>query len=113
MEAGNYDPYWHRKWFETLRSGEYKQGRAALRREDDSFCCIGVVADMIDPSLWVKAHRVWEWVYPHLESEFYNDANIPNSVARRYGLISWVGVTLNDDGWSFDEIADAYEVMIP
>lgn len=40
------------KWIEALRSGEYKQGYGALRDDDDTFCCLGVLCDVIDPDLW-------------------------------------------------------------
>ena len=34
------------KWVEALRSGKYKQGKSALKK-DDSFCCLGVLCDII------------------------------------------------------------------
>ena len=36
-------------WVQALRSGEYKKGRWALRRQDkgrDKFCCLGVACDL-------------------------------------------------------------------
>lgn len=39
------------RWLEALRSGEYKQGRAYLRK-DDKFCCLGVLCDLIDSTQW-------------------------------------------------------------
>ena len=33
------------KWLAALRSGEYKQGRNALRR-NNNFCCLGVLCDI-------------------------------------------------------------------
>lgn len=34
------------KWVKALRSGEIKQGRGALRSEDGSMCCIGVLGQL-------------------------------------------------------------------
>ena len=34
-----------KKWVEALRSGEYKQGRGALNK-DNKFCCLGVLCDL-------------------------------------------------------------------
>ena len=33
------------RWVAALRSGHYKQGPSALRR-DDRFCCLGVLCDL-------------------------------------------------------------------
>lgn len=33
------------KWLEALRSGNYEQGKGALRRQQ-SFCCLGVLCDL-------------------------------------------------------------------
>jgi hypothetical protein len=34
------------KWLKALRSGKYKQGKFALKRADDTFCCLGVLCDL-------------------------------------------------------------------
>lgn len=39
------------KWTEALRSGKYPQGRLAMKK-DEGFCCLGVLADVIDPDAW-------------------------------------------------------------
>lgn len=39
------------KWLEALRSGKYKQGRQSLR-EADSFCCLGVLCDILNSNGW-------------------------------------------------------------
>lgn len=44
-----------KKWLEALRSGKYKQGVGALRRETlegEKFCCLGVLCDIVDSSMW-------------------------------------------------------------
>lgn len=43
------------KWVKALRSGEYEQGRKRLKQihfDDISYCCLGVLCDLIDPNGW-------------------------------------------------------------
>jgi hypothetical protein len=40
-----------KQWVEALRSGKYPQGRRYLKGET-GFCCLGVLADVIDPEGW-------------------------------------------------------------
>lgn len=42
-------------WLAALRSGEYKQGRKALRTDRGGFCCLGVLCDVIAPDGWGEA----------------------------------------------------------
>ena len=46
------DPELKAKWLEALRSKRYNQGAGALRNREDGFCCLGVLADIRDSSLW-------------------------------------------------------------
>ncbi len=46
-----------RRWTTALRSGEYRQGRENLRVEAGAgrpplYCCLGVLADLLDPDGW-------------------------------------------------------------
>ena len=41
------------KWVRALRSGKYEQATGALRNED-GFCCLGVLCDVYDPDKWVE-----------------------------------------------------------
>lgn len=100
-------------WVEALRSGEYKQGRRALRM-GDRFCCLGVACD-----LYRKHEGGPEWSNP-----FYNGSrdymshggDLPKAV------INWLGIrhadgsnglvslaNLNDRGNTFKEIAGIIE----
>jgi len=45
------NPEIKQKWIEALKSGEYKQTDGKLR-QDNRFCCLGVLCDIIDPSKW-------------------------------------------------------------
>lgn len=40
------------EWIAALRSGKYKQGRAALRNADDTYCCMGVLCDLYNADAW-------------------------------------------------------------
>jgi hypothetical protein len=43
------------KWIKALRSGEYTQGRGALRsttKNGTCYCCLGVLADIVDHDAW-------------------------------------------------------------
>lgn len=41
------------KWIKALRSGDYKQTRGKLSTSHGKgFCCLGVLADVIDPDAW-------------------------------------------------------------
>ena len=69
------------KWVAALRSGDYKQGRNALRTHDDHFCCLGVLCDLavkegavpvptFESPYWrydgiseVPPLAVWQWAY--------------------------------------------------
>lgn len=46
------DPALKAKWLEALRSGKYQQGRGGLRDENNCFCCLGVLMDIVDPTKW-------------------------------------------------------------
>ena len=35
-----------KKWVDALRSGEYTQGRDALKNGDGQYCCLGVLCDL-------------------------------------------------------------------
>ena len=40
------------RWVEALRSGHYKQGKGQLRPTSDSYCCLGVLCDIMNPEGW-------------------------------------------------------------
>lgn len=39
-----------RKWITALRSGKFKQGKRRLKNTDGTFCCLGVLACLVDPT---------------------------------------------------------------
>lgn len=44
------------KWLEALRSGVYPKGIGFMQCEG-TFCCLGVLADLIDPTGWDEANE--------------------------------------------------------
>jgi hypothetical protein len=40
------NPEFKADWLAALRSGEYPQGRGALRNKQGEFCCLGVACDI-------------------------------------------------------------------
>ena len=90
-----------KKWIAALRGGTYRQGKRKLKTSDGAYCCMGV------------AHVIADKV-------IYLGSSVPNiSVWSDYlGLRSRWGshrskdvqlTVLNDEGYSFNEIADELE----
>ena len=104
-------------WLEALRSGKYKQGTYALRDEDNCFCCLGVLCDVIDPVGWtdvtcrssMNSKRVFKHqgasAFPNiqlLEQHFnFSRCDVREKLSKLAGA--------NDGGISFAEIADRIE----
>jgi hypothetical protein len=40
------DPVVKAEWVAALRSGDYRQGKLALRTENAEYCCLGVLCDL-------------------------------------------------------------------
>lgn len=100
------------KWLKALRSGEYQQGKDALR-EGDKFCCLGVLCDLHNK----KYNHYWEY-----DQYLAEDVALPIEVIKWSGLEdcnpqvnSKFGDTLsqaNDDGASFKQIANIIEKQL-
>lgn len=100
-------------WVAALRSGEYKQGRKCLRK-DDRYCCLGVACEL---------HRLheggpeWNLRAVGEHSSYKGEtACLPVSVQRWLGVSTFwgrfAGTTLadvNDKGYPFSKIADLIE----
>jgi hypothetical protein len=41
------------KWADALDSGDYEQTQGALHRKSGGHCCLGVLADIVQPDAWV------------------------------------------------------------
>lgn len=100
------DPEKKAAWIAALRSGHYAQGSGYLRAED-RHCCLGVLADIEDPTAWERdpADNLWHWndctellLTPITEDYFEIDDHAFQELAN-----------LNDLGFTFDQIADLIE----
>lgn len=110
------------EWVTALRSGNYSQS-AGILRDDRGFCCLGVLCDLA-----VKAgvatsieSAIGEGTIAYLDKDALpgstgDVAYLPQSVMK------WAGLTasnpqagddylssLNDNGFSFEKIADVIE----
>ena len=103
---------------EALRSGKYKQGKKALRIKGDFYCCLGVACDVSELGEWGELHR--DQICYNIQCFSYMgiDGVLPKYVMNYYGFITPKGshlihkeslTSLNDKGYSFEQIADIIE----
>ena len=103
-------------WLEALRSGLYKQTRGQLRNEK-GFCCLGVACEVYNIQQRKNHKKQLQYENFHYDEE-YN--TLPNKVKNWLGLTSEDGgyyrgsklkslVVKNDNGTSFNKIADIIE----
>jgi hypothetical protein len=100
-------------WIDALRSGEYKQGRGRLKR-DDAYCCLGVLCDLHRKETGAKW---WRSRDPGVDEYLCSSAALPMQVTCWAGLKQddprTKGVQtlaqLNDSGMDFQTIADIIE----
>lgn len=100
-----------KRWIRWLRETDFEQTDGELR-EDDSFCCLGIACHY---STKMKRKKRFEADKIHYQFTETNDEHygyLPADFRR------WVGLTydeelelmeMNDEGKSFDEIADWLE----
>jgi hypothetical protein len=114
------------EWVAALKSGEYKQGQGALRGEDEKMCCLGVLCEIAvkhgvipAPNKGDDYEKNYEYG-PSRETAFppaavwrdwalmeAPDPMVPKPNPDAEGDIGLAG--LNDDGYTFDQIADLIE----
>ena len=91
------------KWVSALRSGRFKQGKRYLRN-GDKYCCLGVLCSLVRPDETPDS-PVGTWGgYQGLPG-----TDVP------IGLKPYVAralATMNDEGASFEEIANCIEDQI-
>lgn len=108
-------PEIRKQWTAALRSDEFRQATGALR-VDDRHCCLGVLCE-----LHRRANPDYEWKEPVPGLGYVYDKYIsalPESVMLWAGLRSQnprvthplrTLAQMNDDGFTFAEIADVIE----
>jgi hypothetical protein len=97
---------WKEKWLEALRSGDYSQCKGVMRKEPTdstaqgpSFCCLGVLRDLIDPDARTGVGHEY-LAAPHADL-------VGITVKDQFRLSE-----LNDDGCTFPQIAKVIERLL-
>ena len=90
------------KWLEALRSGRYRQGKWALRNSDETYCCLGVLCDIVDSNKWNKEEYDYDW---DDDGQKYSTL-LPLSIHELFQVIPIDNlIQKNDSGSTFEEIA--------
>jgi hypothetical protein len=93
------------KWLDALRSGKYPKGKGRLRKtktdvnglENITYCCLGVLCDIIDNTRWNQKdeyNNINGWYLP---SEIAISLNIDN---HNQSMLS----SINDTTETFDDV---------
>ena len=117
------DPELKTRWLAALRSGDYQQGpnRLCQGESPERYCCLGVFCELKElPRTWA-AYGYWKYTI-HGESRYADIGNLEPALgplgtlpgcfvrtadARKRGSLS----NLNDNGFTFAEIADIIEIV--
>lgn len=89
------------KWIQALRSGDYKQGRKQLS-QFDSYCCLGVACDLA-----IKEEIILS--FSGSEGHLRSYPKVQEWIGLGSPGTNYALAALNDDGFSFDQIADLLE----
>jgi hypothetical protein len=121
MEREQIDPEFKAIWVAALRSGEYRQGRGALRNDPSDhpteYCCLGVACDLAI-NFYGQGHWDGDIFFFDPEDHAGSAGLLPSSLARlmgfshqnpRLGDETRTLTGLNDAGASFNYIADIIE----
>lgn len=107
------------KWVQALRSGKYKQTRDVLQNKD-GYCCLGVLCDIsptkipkiINYDLFINGYllgdqrSIKDWAGVKTDSGLIGKPTNSISMNELDSL-----VVMNDNGFSFDEIADIIQIL--
>lgn len=117
------------KW---LRSGKFKQGRMRLRTQDNEYCCLGIACEYYGADGWHETELGWEYKTDDESEPICLRASMPKAVTDYFGFFDSLGsfvmaagghmlelrdrankvvnaAALNDEGFSFEQIADMIE----
>lgn len=120
------DPDIKARWVAALRSGEYKQGRHRLKRrrehQKSEYCCLGVLCEIaVQDGVIKPPEKIEDEGFPGSAYKYEGDkfslgprvqewAGIESNPAVKDPNGHWSSLAdMNDDGASFEEIADVIE----
>ena len=67
------------EWIKALTSGEYKQAKGALHK-NDGFCCLGVLLDACVKGDWIYQEETTSWGF------MGQDEYLPNEIRDKFGI---------------------------
>lgn len=99
------------QWVAALRSGEYKQGKSALRALDKKgelkYCCLGVLCDILGRK-WYKADELDQpqvgVIYAVKNGTEKNSVDLPETILKKTGItVDQMNdlVIMNDGGFDY------------
>lgn len=123
------------KWIDALRSGKYKQARGTLTKDYRTFCCLGVACEVSEVDRMAEEGTLGyenifvgdDAVVPvHVNTSGFTSTTLPVQLTYALGWERSTGrfyvhvpgysspwdfdlSILNDDGFTFDQIADIIE----
>lgn len=96
------------KWVTALRSGNYKQCREYLHKED-SYCCLGVLCEISGEGFWHTDAESSRYMIDGVGLR----ATLPSGIVQKYEVLgSGKLIEMNDTGKPFTEIADYIEANL-
>lgn len=100
-------PEFKKSWVDALRSGRYQQGQEALRSGKHTFCCLGVLCDLVDQDQWGSHHEgAWYFKYEEIYGMPDDVTFIATGISREEAQEL---ADMNDGGTGFSEIANYIE----
>lgn len=108
-----------KKWLDALRSNKYQQGRYFLQRKG-KFCCLGVLCEIAEvPAVLTQDATYTEEIAEGKLYAYDGNTSCPNPIlleklglgSTDYSRMEIVDqlTKMNDNGQSFEEIADYIE----
>lgn len=107
------------KWVAALRSGEFKQTQKALF-DGNGYCCLGVLCELaikdgVRVEKLISSERVWFYdeesgLVPY-SVQSWADINLSPQIRMDSGFNHPLS-NINDDGSSFEEIANLIEAQL-
>lgn len=91
------------KWIQAMESGEYQFGSGELRDDDNCFCALGVLCNIIDPGKWfMSENRATRWYDPNCNTF------IPENIQEEIGITQSQITNI----WNLNDIYKSYQPVI-